>query len=192
MYRFILDLLACFPIDLIVYALEVDSPLGSTSGEKLNFLALLKVLRLPRLLRLARFVRILRILRIPPEWKRWLLYSRYAHLLRIVQLIVAYLFIIHILSCIWNVVEVDWVNDIYGDTTISNVYILGFYYTLITCMGQNASLRTENEYIFSTMLVIVGALLLAIVFGNVADLIGNFYESPNNYRKKVCTRFELF
>ncbi|ETW05615.1 hypothetical protein H310_03351 [Aphanomyces invadans] len=186
---FLLDLLACLPIDLIVDLVLRNKSEGSTSSSSftnnLNIFALLKVVRLPRLFRLARFVRILRLLRIPPELKRWLLYSRYAHLIRVVQLIVSFLYCTHILNCVWNSLNPEWVDDVFPESIVTNTYVLGFYYTLTTLMGQSVPLRTEMEYTFSCLVVVVGALLMAMVFGNVSDLISNFNESPNNYRKKM-------
>ncbi|OQR81338.1 Voltage-gated Ion Channel (VIC) Superfamily [Thraustotheca clavata] len=180
---FILDLLACFPIDLIVY-----STYSGTSNMNLHVLSLLKVLRLPRLLRLARFVRILRILRIPPEWKRWLLYSRYAHLIRLGSLLTAFLYLMHIFTCIWGgyITEPDWSSFMYGASSQNTTgYILGFYFVLTTVMGQNSSLQTQSEYLYACMLIVVGCVLMATVFGNVANLISNFYENQNNYKKKM-------
>ncbi|KAG9410486.1 hypothetical protein AC1031_018526 [Aphanomyces cochlioides] len=179
---FFLDLISSLPIDLIVYSLT-DSYTATTSS--FNVLSLLKTLRLPRLLRLAQFVRILRLIRIPPELKRWLLYSRYTHLIRVVQLIVSFVYITHILNCVWNALNPDWVDDVFRENQVPNIYVLGFYYTLTTLMGQSIPLRTETQYIFSCLVIVVGALLMAMVFGNVSDLISNFNESPNNYRKKM-------
>ncbi|KAF0692503.1 Aste57867_16425 [Aphanomyces stellatus] len=187
---FWLDLLACLPIDMIVYLVEVNSVqsaggAGQNGPTSLSIFSLLKILRLPRLLRLARLVRILRLLHIPPELKRWLLYSRYAHLIRVVQLIASFLYCAHVLNCVWNSLGNDWVDDVFPGNTVSNIYVLGFYYTLTTLMGQSIPLRTESEYVFSCAIVVTGALLMAMVFGNVSDLISNFNESSNNYRKKM-------
>jgi len=177
-----MDLLACFPIDLIIYAVSSHNP------DRLHFLGLLKVLRLPRLLRLAQFVRILRVLRIPPEWKRWILYSRYAHLIRLFSLIISFVFIIHIITCTWNafVVHPDWAINMYGSSSTNvDMYLLGFYYSLTTIMGQSVNLATNSEYAFSCCVIILGALLMAVVFGNVAILIANFYENQSSYKKKA-------
>ncbi|RHY58506.1 hypothetical protein DYB30_006246 [Aphanomyces astaci] len=175
--RFILDLLACLPIDMIVdFLLHNNQDISALStsssfSSNLNVFALLKVLRLPRLFRLARFVRILRLLRIPPELKRWLLYSRYAHLIRVVQLIASFVYCTHILNCVWNALNTDWVHDVFPSNTVSNIYVLGFYYTLTTLMGQSIPLRTETQYTFSCLVIVVGALLMAMVFGNVMNLM---------------------
>ncbi|EQC34645.1 hypothetical protein SDRG_07966 [Saprolegnia diclina VS20] len=180
---FILDLLACFPIDIIVY-----STIAGATNTKLHLLGLLKVLRLPRLLRLARFVRILRILRIPAEWKRWLLYSRYAHLIRLGSLLVTFVYLIHIFNCIWGgyVTSADWPGYMFGESSNNaTAYVLGFYFVLTTVMGQNSLLQTQTEYVYACMLIVIGSVLMATVFGNVANLISNFYENQNNYKKKM-------
>ncbi|KDO34165.1 hypothetical protein SPRG_19017 [Saprolegnia parasitica CBS 223.65] len=180
---FILDLLACFPIDMIVY-----STISGATNTKLHLLGLLKVLRLPRLLRLARFVRILRILRIPTEWKRWLLYSRYAHLIRLGSLLVTFVYLIHIFNCIWGgyVTSPDWPGYMFGESSQNaTAYVLGFYFVLTTVMGQNSLLQTQTEYVYACVLIVIGSVLMATVFGNVANLISNFYENQNNYKKKM-------
>ncbi|OQS01458.1 Voltage-gated Ion Channel (VIC) Superfamily [Achlya hypogyna] len=183
--RFLLDFLACFPIDVIVYSSFSGA---SASNNRLHILGLLKILRLPRLLRLARFVRILRILRIPPEWKRWLLYSRYAHLIRLGSLLVSFVYLIHIFNCIWGgyVTDPYWEYAMFGASSENaSTYILGFYFVLTTVMGQNSMLQSQAEYTYACMLIIIGSILMATVFGNVANLISNFYENQNNYKKKM-------
>ncbi|KDO34164.1 hypothetical protein SPRG_19016 [Saprolegnia parasitica CBS 223.65] len=185
---FVLDLMACFPIDIVMYiALNQAS-----SSSHLSILSLLKSLRLPRLLRLARLVRVLKILQMPVEWKRWILYSRYSHLIRLVTMILAFIFVVHIMACVWNgsVATIGWQNTAFQQGTTVDLYVLSYFFTLVTLVGQNMALETQGEYMFSIYLLLMGSMLMAIVFGNVANLLSNFYENQNSYKKKMEWLFE--
>ncbi|ETW05625.1 hypothetical protein, variant [Aphanomyces invadans] len=184
-----LDLAACFPIDIVMY-MSVGA--GNGINSSLTFLSLLKTVRLPRLLRLARLVRILKILQIPPEYKRWLLYSRYAHLIRLISTIIVFFFTIHLCACVWNgsVASDQW-KDMFpsiGDND-ANDYVLSYFFCLSTFLGQTMNLHTQDEVVFSIVLIFAGALLMAAVFGDVAVLLANFHEKENEYKKKMESLF---
>ncbi|EQC34644.1 hypothetical protein SDRG_07965 [Saprolegnia diclina VS20] len=185
---FVLDLVACFPIDIVMYIALNEA----SSSSHLSILGLLKSLRLPRLLRLARLVRVLKILQIPVEWKRWILYSRYSHLIRLVTMILAFIFVVHIMACVWHgsVARLGWQNTAFQPGTTVDLYVLSYFFTLVTLVGQNMQLETQAEYMFSIYLLLLGSMLMAIVFGNVANLLSNFYENQNSYKKKMEWLFE--
>ncbi|RHY32414.1 hypothetical protein DYB32_002576 [Aphanomyces invadans] len=182
--RFVIDMLSAIPIEAIVYFLSSDR-----SGT-FKFIGVLKTSRLPRLVRVLSLARILQFLRIPYEWKHWLLYSRYAHLIRLCTTITAFAYIIHIMACLWygavaSPQWLDWIETNYKLKTGSNAYVLSYFCMLTTTMGQSNNLYTNTEYAFSCCCMIQGCLLMAVVFGDVGDLISNYYEDQNNYHQKM-------
>ncbi|ETW05622.1 hypothetical protein H310_03355 [Aphanomyces invadans] len=181
---FVIDMLSAIPIEAIVYFLSSDR-----SGT-FKFIGVLKTSRLPRLVRVLSLARILQFLRIPYEWKHWLLYSRYAHLIRLCTTITAFAYIIHIMACLWygavaSPQWLDWIETNYKLKTGSNAYVLSYFCMLTTTMGQSNNLYTNTEYAFSCCCMIQGCLLMAVVFGDVGDLISNYYEDQNNYHQKM-------
>ncbi|RHY32413.1 hypothetical protein DYB32_002577 [Aphanomyces invadans] len=180
-------LMGCFPVDFVTYMIEQAS-----NERRLNVLAVLKVARLPRLIKISRLSRVLEFLRLPMEWKRWFLYSRYAHLIRLITLVVAFGVIVHVFACVWFGVVADdeWAQVIY-DASLDDVnpYLLSFYLALQTILGQNQLLQNDREYTFSSCVILVGAVVMAVVFGNVAILISNFYNDQNRYKSKMETLF---
>ncbi|KAF4316334.1 hypothetical protein BBO99_00008737 [Phytophthora kernoviae] len=67
----------------------------------------------------------------------------------------------------------------------SNLNILGLLKSLLVIMGQNITVYDDSEYFFCVLVMVVGAVLMAVVFGNVAILIANYYESQSSYQKKM-------
>ncbi|RHY21508.1 hypothetical protein DYB25_006275 [Aphanomyces astaci] len=185
--RFLMDLLSSIPVDFVTYLIEQQS-----SERHLHVLAVLKVARLPRLIKISRLSRILEFLRLPLEWKRWFLYSRYAHLIRLMTLVLAFGVTVHLFACVWfgMVADDDWAMVIYN-ANFEDVdpYLLSFYMSLQTILGQNQLFQSDHEYSFSSIVILVGAVVMAVVFGNVAILISNFYNDQNRYKGKMETLF---
>ncbi|CAK4155438.1 unnamed protein product [Aphanomyces euteiches] len=183
---FLLDIISAIPIDAIVY---LSSGLNSNN---VKFIGVFKTARLPRLARVLSLARILQFLRVLHEWRHWLLYSRYAHLIRLCATVTAFAYMIHLMSCVWygavaGPMWLAWIETNYKSPSrsIQSTYMLSFYSMLTTTMGQSNTLYTNAEYVFSCCVMIQGCLLMAVVFGDVGDLISNYYEDVNNYRQKM-------
>ncbi|KAE8884866.1 hypothetical protein PF005_g25246 [Phytophthora fragariae] len=176
---FFFDLLACTPFDYILL-------LVNNSKSNLSVLGLLKALRVPRLLRLVRLLRVAKVFKIRPELRRWLQYSRHANLLRLVRLVASFLVINHYVACFWfGLVMSEETRALDPSTDSLHLYIVAFYSTLLVVMGQNITVFQESEYLFCILAMVVGAVLMAVVFGNVAILIANYYESQSSHQKKM-------
>ncbi|ETW05617.1 hypothetical protein, variant 1 [Aphanomyces invadans] len=167
---FIVDMVSTVPFDLVVYNL-----VGPDKYQDFHVLGLLREGRLPRLLRLIHMSTILRLLRVSPEWLEWLNYSRYSHLIRLVSLIVFYLTLTHLVACVWGgfIAKPDWLMEIVPESDATTVL----------------PIRSTRYFLFSSVATILGQLVLAIVFGNVADLLANFYENNNTYKRKIESLF---
>ncbi|KAG7390110.1 hypothetical protein PHYPSEUDO_008813 [Phytophthora pseudosyringae] len=176
---FFFDLLACMPFDYVLL-------LVNNSKSNLSVLGLLKALRVPRLLRLVQLLRVAKVFKMRPELRRWLQYSRHANLLRLVRLVVSFLVINHYVACFWyGVVMSDRTRALDQSTDALHLYIVAFYQSLLVVMGQNIAVYEDTEYIFCVLAMVVGAVLMAVVFGNVAILIANYYESQSSHQKKM-------
>ncbi|ETL87122.1 hypothetical protein, variant 1 [Phytophthora nicotianae] len=176
---FFFDLLACMPFDYVLLLIN-------NSKSNLSVLGLLKALRVPRLLRLVRLLRVAKLFKMRPELRRWLQYSRHANLLRLVRLVVSFLVINHYVACFWyGLVMSDRTRALDSSTDARHLYVVAFYQSLLVVMGQNIAVYEDTEYIFCVLVMVVGAVLMAVVFGNVAILIANYYESQSSHQKKM-------
>lgn len=160
--------------------------INSNKSGNLGILGLLKALRVPRLLRLVRLLRVLRIIKVKPELRRWLQYSRHANLFRLTRLVLGFFVLTHYTACIWyGGVASDEMKSQDSSTDAFHQYLLSFYMTLLVIMGQNFTLYDDTEYMFCILVSVSGSILMAVVFGNVAMLIANYYESQSSHQKKM-------
>jgi CRP-like cAMP-binding protein len=139
------------------------------------------------LLRLVRLLRVVKVLKIRPEIRRWLQYSRHANLLRLVRLVLSFLILNHYAACIWfGAVASDQTKARIVNHDPIHLYVVSFYTTLLVIQGQNLDeLFTDGEYIFCISAMLFGAIVMAVVFGNVAILIANYYENQSSHQKKM-------
>lgn len=180
LHRLFFDVIACFPFDSVLQLFY------SNKTGNLGILGLLKALRVPRLLRLVRLLRVLRIIKVKPELRRWLQYSRHANLFRLTRLVLGFFVLTHYTACIWyGGVASDEMKSQDTSTNAFHQYLLSFYMTLLVIMGQNFTLYDDTEYVFCILVAVAGAILMAVVFGNVAMLIANYYESQSSHQKKM-------
>ncbi|GAB6019849.1 hypothetical protein CHUAL_001388 [Chamberlinius hualienensis] len=179
---FIVDLVAALPFDLL-YASSVYS--------RDNLVHLLK---LTRLLRLARLMQ---------KMDR---YSQYTAVI-LTLLMLMFSLVAHWLACVWYVIgteEIDiepagWLNELARKLYISSIngtelepnvttsYITALYFTCtsLTSVGfGNVSANTNAEKIFSIIAMLIGALMHAVVFGNVTAIIQRMYSRRSLYQTR--------
>ncbi|XP_039746691.1 potassium voltage-gated channel subfamily H member 8-like [Pararge aegeria] len=183
---FIVDLLAALPFDLL-YASDVYSGTESTHGN-------VHLVKLTRLLRLARLLQ---------KMDR---YSQYSALI-LTLLMLSFSLVAHWLACIWFIIaekEIDyhrneswdlgWINNLaerlkvpIGNISHSESYVTALYFTCssLTSVGfGNVSANTLPEKIFSILTMLIGALMHAVVFGNVTAIIQRMYSRRSMYQTK--------
>ncbi|XP_077997562.1 voltage-gated delayed rectifier potassium channel KCNH8-like [Glandiceps talaboti] len=179
---FFIDLLAAIPLDLL-YLFNVNTGNGA-----------MYLLKLVRLLRVARLLQ---------KMER---YSNYSAVV-ISFLMCMFALVAHWLACIWYVIgkqESDnqenhftagWLHELYHDldldfqnlTTTDTMYITSLYYTLstITSVGfGNVSANTNSEKIFTIVIMLIGALMHAVIFGNVTAIIQRMYSRRALYQAR--------
>ncbi|XP_061100877.1 potassium voltage-gated channel subfamily H member 8-like [Conger conger] len=184
---FIIDLVAALPFDLL-YAFKVSV---------VSVVHLLKTVRLLRLLRLLQKM------------------DRYSQHSTVVLTLLMSMFALlaHWMACIWYIIgkkeleanafswDIGWLQELgkrlespytSGNGTagppIRSVYITSLYFTLssLTSVGfGNVSANTDAEKIFSICTMLIGALMHALVFGNVTAIIQRMYSRWSLYHTRT-------
>ncbi|XP_046965188.1 potassium voltage-gated channel subfamily H member 8 isoform X5 [Vanessa cardui] len=183
---FVVDLLAALPFDLL-YASDVYSGAESTHGN-------VHLVKLTRLLRLARLLQ---------KMDR---YSQYSALILTLSML-SFTLVAHWLACIWFIIaekemehhkneswDLGWLNNLAERLKVpilnishSESYVTALYFTCssLTSVGfGNVSANTLPEKVFSILTMLVGALMHAVVFGNVTAIIQRMYSRRSMYQSK--------
>ncbi|XP_076345687.1 voltage-gated delayed rectifier potassium channel KCNH8-like [Tachypleus tridentatus] len=187
---FIVDLLAALPFDLL-YAANLY---------RRN--TLMHLLKLTRLLRLARLLQ---------KMDR---YSQYSAII-LTLLMLMFSLVAHWMACVWYVIaleeidanpvqwDVGWLhqlsnklgNDYVNYTDTASAYITALYFTTssLTSVGfGNVSANTNAEKVFSILTMLIGALMHAVVFGNVTAIIQRMYSRRSQYQTKLRDLKDFF
>ncbi|KAM3592794.1 uncharacterized protein V6R79_025282 [Siganus canaliculatus] len=182
---FIVDLVAALPFDLL-YAFNIT---------------------VTSLVHLLKTVRLLRLLRLLQKLDR---YSQYSAMV-LTLLMSVFALLAHWMACIWYMIgrneietsetwdigwlhelgkrlETPYINSTVGGPTVRSSYIAALYFTLssLTSVGfGNVCANTDAEKIFSICTMLVGALMHALVFGNVTAIIQRMYSRRSLYHTRM-------
>ncbi|XP_061561673.1 potassium voltage-gated channel subfamily H member 4-like isoform X2 [Phycodurus eques] len=182
---FFVDLVAALPFDLL-YAFNIT---------------------VTSLVHLLKTVRLLRLLRLLQKLDR---YSQYSAMV-LTLLMSVFALLAHWMACIWYMIgrkeldtseswEIGWLHELgkrletpYANTTaggpsVRSSYIAALYFTLssLTSVGfGNVCANTDAEKIFSICTMLVGALMHALVFGNVTAIIQRMYSRRSLYHTRM-------
>ncbi|XP_062859375.1 potassium voltage-gated channel subfamily H member 4 isoform X2 [Trichomycterus rosablanca] len=185
---FFVDLVAALPFDLL-YAFNVT---------------------VTSLVHLLKTVRLLRLLRLLQKLDR---YSQYSAMV-LTLLMSMFALLAHWMACIWYVIgskemernanqddwdigwlhelgkrlETPYVNSTFGGPNVRSAYIASLYFTLssLTSVGfGNVCANTDAEKIFSICTMLIGALMHAVVFGNVTAIIQRMYSRRSLYHTRM-------
>ncbi|XP_063930893.1 potassium voltage-gated channel subfamily H member 8 isoform X1 [Zophobas morio] len=176
---FIVDMLAALPFDLLyaLYGEEKSSPFQ------------------PHLIKLTRLLRLARLLQ---KMDR---YSQYSAMI-LTLLMLSFTLVAHWLACIWYVIaekeletELGWIHTLadrlklpdVANVSKTDAYVTALYFTCssLTSVGfGNVSANTTSEKIFSICVMLIGALMHAVVFGNVTAIIQRMYSRRSLYQTK--------
>ncbi|XP_029953403.1 potassium voltage-gated channel subfamily H member 4-like isoform X2 [Salarias fasciatus] len=182
---FFVDLVAALPIDLLyVFNITVTS-----------------------LVHLFKTIRLLRLLRLLQKLDR---YSQYSAMV-LTLLMSVFALLAHWMACIWYMIgrkemetnetwdigwlhelgkrlETPYINSTVGGPTVRSSYIAALYFTLssLTSVGfGNVCANTDAEKIFSICTMLIGALMHALVFGNVTAIIQRMYSRRSLYHTRM-------
>ncbi|GAB9465978.1 hypothetical protein Gpo141_00003364 [Globisporangium polare] len=190
---FLVDLLSSVPVDTIVLLGiskdDYSAQKEADSGHML-FHTLFRIPRLYHVLSLLnQFLLLSRRLSAGKDFFAWFFYSRYSHLMRIIQLILLVVLTAHCMACGWHLVsrsDPDAPNAVRPESPVFEKYVSDVYYSILLIQGQGDSSGTSvQKNIFSIFAVLLGSVILAIVFGNVAMLVSNFHANSTNYQRKM-------
>ncbi|KAM4534523.1 potassium voltage-gated channel subfamily H member 4a [Fundulus diaphanus] len=184
---FFVDLIAALPFDLL-YAFNIS---------------------VTSLVHLLKTVRLLRLLRLLQKLDR---YSQYSAMV-LTLLMSVFALLAHWMACIWYVIgrkeiessdpvtwdigwlqelgkrlETPYINGTMGGPSIPSAYIASLYFTLssLTSVGfGNVCANTDAEKIFSICIMLIGALMHAVVFGNVTAIIQRMYSRRSLYHTRM-------
>jgi hypothetical protein len=178
--------------------------------------SLFKTLRLPRMLRLIkimRFLRVSKIMRSRPQIMWWLKFSKHANAFRLVGLVLQIWLIIHYAACaFYQVSQNKWygleechfddddaqVSPAQQDSTGQELhkpcaqaserdkYVAAFYAAVLLIHGEHIRPKSDAEKLFATAGLLIGAIIVAVIFGSVATVVTNFTSDQNEYHQKMC------
>jgi hypothetical protein len=186
---FLIDMTAAIPFDILFSLIQTKG-----GGESTVLMGLLKTARLLRLVRIAR------------KLDR---YSEYG-IGVLILLTATFALIAHWLACIWYAIgrlernthgterTIGWLAELanhthqyYNDSdptsgpTKTSKYITALYFTFssLTSVGfGNVSPNTNSEKGFSIIIMLVGSLMYASIFGNVSAIIQRLYSGTARYQ----------
>ncbi|XP_026180204.1 potassium voltage-gated channel subfamily H member 4a [Mastacembelus armatus] len=184
---FFVDLMAALPFDLL-YAFNIT---------------------VTSLVHLLKTVRLLRLLRLLQKLDR---YSQYSAVV-LTLLMSVFALLAHWMACVWYVIgrmeiessdpvtwdigwlqelgkrlETPYINSTMGGPSMPSAYISSLYFTLssLTSVGfGNVCANTDAEKIFSICIMLMGALMHAVVFGNVTAIIQRMYSRRSLYHTRM-------
>ncbi|MFT7797589.1 potassium voltage-gated channel subfamily H member 4-like [Arapaima gigas] len=184
---FAVDLIAALPFDLL-YAFNVT---------------------VTSLVHLLKTVRLLRLLRLLQKLER---YSQYSAVV-LTLLMSMFALLAHWMACVWYVIgrkemesndpvawDIGWLHELgkrldtpyanstHGGPSTRSAYIASLYFTLssLTSVGfGNVCANTDAEKIFSICTMLIGALMHAVVFGNVTAIIQRMYSRRSLYHTRM-------
>jgi CRP-like cAMP-binding protein len=173
--KFWIDILSCFPSDLIDLVGENDQP--TSLKTVLTLLGLLKLYRISRL------NRIINLMRAKNDVKL---------ILRISQLLFFLIMYIHLVSCaLWMMVSYDqiWLppsdgSDIFG-ADVAYQYWTAFYYGVSMLVGGDIGPRNTIQACFGAFMTVVGAIITAVMFGNMALLMSNLNMRQTKFQENL-------
>uniref|UniRef100_A0A4W6D1D8 Voltage-gated delayed rectifier potassium channel KCNH4 n=1 Tax=Lates calcarifer TaxID=8187 RepID=A0A4W6D1D8_LATCA len=175
------DLIAALPFDLL-YAFNVS------------------VVSL--LFHLLKTVRLLRLLRLLQKLER---YSQYSAVV-LTLLMSMFALLAHWMACVWYFIgrreiespgswDIGWLHELGGGfgvlgggPSMRSSYVTSLYFALssLTSVGfGNVSANTDSEKIFSICTMLIGALMHAVVFGNVTAIIQRMYSRRSLYHTRT-------
>lgn len=186
---FLIDMLSAIPFDLLLFSSDTD--------ETTTLIGLLKTARLLRLVRVAR------------KLDR---YSEYGAAV-LILLMATFTLFAHWLACIFYAIavaerpyipepKIGWIDilskqlnqpfnesDPLSGPDMQSKYITALYFTFssLTSVGfGNISPNTNVEKIFTIIMMLVGSLMYASIFGNVSAIIQRLYSGTARYHNELA------
>lgn len=118
------------------------------------------------------------------------------------QLLFFLLMLVHWIGCIWYFLvrnrEDGWIppkdldkegdgvdkTDFYDSSIISRYFVV-FYYAILTMVGNELAPQNNLQTIFSSLIIITGAVVSAFIFGNMAALMATMNKKSNKFDEQL-------
>ncbi|DAZ92396.1 TPA: hypothetical protein N0F65_003779 [Lagenidium giganteum] len=184
---FAVDAVSSVPITLLrlLAGLDCTPTARLSSSSVLVFDYVLRIPRYAHLMYIYRFLWLTSVGRIGNELWSWLAYSRYLHLLQIMRMLLTVLLTTHYMACCWHLISASADSGSVASRGLVETYVSDFYYMVLLIQGQGAVSNVLVQDAYCIFVVLIGSMILAIVFGNVAMLVANFNATSTNYQRKM-------
>ncbi|XP_063843715.1 potassium voltage-gated channel unc-103-like isoform X5 [Scylla paramamosain] len=196
---FLIDVVAAIPFDLL---LVTDSEPHTTASPAEREFEEADDEKTTTLIGLLKTARLLRLVRVARKIDR---YSEYGAAV-LLLLMATFALIAHWLACIWYAIgnaerpglphKIGWLDHLanatrqyyYGNSTggptLRAKYVTALYFTFssLTSVGfGNVAPNTDVEKIFTILVMLIGSLMYASIFGNVSAIIQRLYAGTARY-----------
>ncbi len=180
----ILDLIACFPFDLV----EKQSDSGNSSQNSGGYSSMTKLVRLPRLYRLFRISRILKLLKNKGNNKYLERIQDFLSIrnsvMRMGQSCISIVLFLHITSCLWyftakldNFEPETWVTRYsYIDSDNGTIYLTSLYWaitTLCTVGYGDISAGTNFEKFLAICWMMFGLFFFSLTISSISSMMSS-------------------
>ncbi|XP_063610926.1 potassium voltage-gated channel subfamily H member 6-like [Penaeus indicus] len=197
---FLIDVVAAIPFDLLLVNPDVSDVV---EGEREQEADDEKTTTLIGLLKTARLLRLVRVARKIDR------YSEYGAAV-LLLLMATFALIAHWLACIWYAIgnaerpgllhKIGWLDHLAnathqyyysnstGGPTLRAKYVTALYFTFssLTSVGfGNVAPNTDAEKIFTILVMLIGSLMYASIFGNVSAIIQRLYAGTARYHTQL-------
>lgn len=171
--RFVIDVLSTIPFDLFT---------GNTKG--LEFFSLFGLLKVMRVFRLGK---IINFINARDDVKMTL------KLLKLVFFLVLY---IHCVGCTWYwivkkteiwIAPLDYMyvkTDLYTKSLFHR-YMNSFYHAVLMLNGNELGPRDNTQLAFVSLILVLGAIINANIFGNMAVIIQELNKKASRFQEKI-------
>lgn len=175
--RFWIDLLACLPFDLLSYIFQDINK----NNEMLNIFGLLKLIRVLRLSKLITYLN---------------LKSELKMSIKLGKLIFFLLLYLHCLGWVWYYIikqNDEWIppldylwvgTDMYTRSDFYK-YWISLYHSVLMLGGGDVGPRGEFQLLFVAIILIMGAIINANIFGNMAVLYSALNRKAATFQEKM-------
>ncbi|XP_066943821.1 potassium voltage-gated channel unc-103 isoform X17 [Macrobrachium rosenbergii] len=200
---FLIDVVAAIPFDLL---LVTDSEPHATASTERDLEQEADEEKTTTLIGLLKTARLLRLVRVARKIDR---YSEYGAAV-LLLLMATFALIAHWLACIWYAIgnaerpglphKIGWLDHLAnathqyyysnntGGPSLRAKYVTALYFTFssLTSVGfGNVAPNTDAEKIFTILVMLIGSLMYASIFGNVSAIIQRLYAGTARYHTQL-------
>ena len=179
---FFIDFVACVPWELFANAVNGGTP--QEGNDALRYTLLVRALKLPRLLRLGKVFKYLNRFKYAQAWK-------------IIRLLMIMIISAHWVGCLFFFTcELQMSAQMSGEEpwceqeevksqSGSGRLLIAFHTAFLMLVGEGIGPTTMVEYAYTTVALIVGQIISAVVIGNISIVLNNQASMSALYTQKM-------